>query len=294
MKISASSAFALLIVHGIIDSADGQLARMTNRVTELGRVLDGVAGYVTHAAIYLAVAAGMIHRGGDPFVTILLMLIAAVSNAMHAQLYEYFRPAYVMVVEKGRLRQDDPGNVPIWVRPFYGFYLAAQNRLIGLHPSVMAALLSRSDAGQLRDDDRARYRQCFRGTVRGWHLLGDNTRFYPIGVLACLHRIDLFFLHSRTDECSAYRPLALATKHRPPVSRERCDSLAKSSPMVRTILFDMGGTLDGDGQHWLDRFLVLYGASVSTYRANRFDRRSMKRNANPHQTMRLPRLISPT
>lgn len=28
--------------------------------------------------------------------------------------------------------------------------------------------------------------------------------------------------------------------------------------MVRAILFDMGGTLDGDGQHWLERFLVLY------------------------------------
>jgi len=28
--------------------------------------------------------------------------------------------------------------------------------------------------------------------------------------------------------------------------------------MIRTILFDMGGTLDGDGLHWLERFLVLY------------------------------------
>jgi putative hydrolase of the HAD superfamily len=28
--------------------------------------------------------------------------------------------------------------------------------------------------------------------------------------------------------------------------------------MIRAILFDLGGTLDGDGLHWLDRFLVLY------------------------------------
>ena len=28
--------------------------------------------------------------------------------------------------------------------------------------------------------------------------------------------------------------------------------------MTRTILFDMGGTLDGDGLHWLERFLLLY------------------------------------
>lgn len=28
--------------------------------------------------------------------------------------------------------------------------------------------------------------------------------------------------------------------------------------MVRAILFDLGGTLDGDGLHWLDRFVALY------------------------------------
>lgn len=28
--------------------------------------------------------------------------------------------------------------------------------------------------------------------------------------------------------------------------------------MIRAILFDMGGTLDSDGQHWLDRFIALY------------------------------------
>jgi putative hydrolase of the HAD superfamily len=29
--------------------------------------------------------------------------------------------------------------------------------------------------------------------------------------------------------------------------------------MIRAVLFDMGGTLDGDGVHWLDRFVALYG-----------------------------------
>lgn len=28
--------------------------------------------------------------------------------------------------------------------------------------------------------------------------------------------------------------------------------------MIRSLLFDMGGTLDGEGVHWLDRFLALY------------------------------------
>ena len=28
--------------------------------------------------------------------------------------------------------------------------------------------------------------------------------------------------------------------------------------MITAVLFDMGGTLDGDGQHWLDRFVAVY------------------------------------
>jgi HAD superfamily hydrolase (TIGR01549 family) len=34
--------------------------------------------------------------------------------------------------------------------------------------------------------------------------------------------------------------------------------------MIRGILFDMGGTLDGDGQHWLDRFASLYKSAGVT------------------------------
>ena len=43
-----------LILHGILDSSDGQLARMTGQVSELGRLLDGVSDYTAHVAIHVA------------------------------------------------------------------------------------------------------------------------------------------------------------------------------------------------------------------------------------------------
>jgi len=185
-------AFALLILYGIIDSADGQLARMTGQVTELGRVLDGAGGYVTYGTIYLAIAAGAIHRGGSSSI-FAWMLLAAIANVMQAQMYDYHRTAYITVVLEGRAPRNDPATVPSWVRSLFRGYLATQRWLIGLHANVEAALAARARAGRVREDDRARYRECFYGPVRGWNLLGDNTRFYAIGVLACLHRIDLFF-----------------------------------------------------------------------------------------------------
>ena len=187
------AAFALLILHGIIDSADGQLARITGRATELGRVLDGVGGYVTHAAIYIAIAVGVISRGGSR-TTFLWMGLAALANTAQAQMYEYHRTGYTTVVIRGRAPRNDLANVSnSFVRSIFRGYLGVQGVLAGKHAEVEAAIASRAVEDFARDDDRTRYRDCFYKLVRGWNLFGDNTRFYVIGVLAYLHRIDLFF-----------------------------------------------------------------------------------------------------
>jgi phosphatidylglycerophosphate synthase len=184
--------FALLILHGIIDSADGQLARITGSTTELGKVLDGGSGYVTHAAIYLAIGAGMINRGGSS-VVVLWMVLAGIATIAHAQMYEYHRTAYTSVVSKGRVPHQEPANVAPWLRGLYRGYLIMQRGLAGLHAEVEAALSRRAMAGVVSDQDRLRYREYFYAPVRGWNLLGDNTRFYAIGILAWFYRIDLYF-----------------------------------------------------------------------------------------------------
>ena len=184
--------FAILILHGIIDSADGQLARLTGQVTELGKVLDGGSGYVTHATIYLAIAAGMLHRGGSG-VILLWMVLAGIATVAHAQMYEYHRTAYSSVVGEGRVPRHEPAKVAAWLRGFYRGYLLMQKWLVGLHAELEAALSRRAIGGAVSDDDRVKYRDHFYGPVRGWNLFGDNTRFYAIGVLAWFHRIDLYF-----------------------------------------------------------------------------------------------------
>lgn len=186
-------AFALLILHGIIDSADGQLARMTGRVTELGRVLDGGAGYLTHAAIYLAIAAGVMHRGGSSAILI-WMVLAGIANAIQAQMYENHRHDYAMIAVKGLAPRGDPAQVAqAWMKSLYAWYLATARVLNGLHTEVESVIAARSAAGVVREEDRALYRKCFYWPMRGWNLLGDNMRRYAIGILVCLDRLDLFF-----------------------------------------------------------------------------------------------------
>jgi len=190
-------AFVLLILHGVIDSADGQLARLTNRTSKLGRILDGVGGYATHAAAYLAIAAGHVARGGHRSIWV-WAVAAGICTALQAQMYDYHRTLYATVVTRKRAPQPwmTSPAVPAWARVMARAYDAVQRTLIGAHADVENALRSHTAAGMnglVTEDDRQRYRRFFYWPVRGWNLLGDNTRFYAIGVLVLLHHVDWFF-----------------------------------------------------------------------------------------------------
>src|SRR2546428_1443996 len=108
-----------------------------------------------------------------------------IANLVHAQMYDYHRSAYARVVIKGESTRASRGVI--------NFYEAMEQRLAGLHLKVEAAIAERAVDGNVTDGDRARYRACFYGPVRGWNVLGDNTRFYAIGVFAWLQHLEWFF-----------------------------------------------------------------------------------------------------
>src|SRR5205085_12369758 len=97
-------------------------------------------------------------------------------------------------VTKGRLPAISGTNMPAGIGWWFRGYVKVQRSLIGLHSDVEAAVAARAIEGRVREEDRARYREIFYPLVRGWNFLGDNTRFFAIGVLAWFHRIDLFFV----------------------------------------------------------------------------------------------------
>jgi phosphatidylglycerophosphate synthase len=195
----AFAGFGLIVLHSILDSSDGQLARMTGQVTELGRLLDGAGGYVTHAAIYIAIVAASLARGVGATVW-LWAVLAAIANGAHAQMYDYHRSVYARVVIRQTARTSKQiarppagpaaGDVP---RGIVTAYERVQTWLAGSHRAVEAAIDERSSRGIVRAADRERYRAVFYWPVRGWNLLGDNTRFYAVGVLAWLQHLDWFF-----------------------------------------------------------------------------------------------------
>lgn len=96
----------LLMLANFLDSADGQLARLTNKKTLLGRLLDGFAGDVWFFAIYFAMCMRMMPQqipGTDVKWGIWIWLVAFIAGVMcHApqsSLADYYRQIHLFFLK---------------------------------------------------------------------------------------------------------------------------------------------------------------------------------------------------
>jgi len=80
----------LLVLANSFDSADGQLARMTNNKTQLGRILDGAAGDLWFAVIYVALTLRCMQEGWEWYIWVIAGA-AGFSHIMHADMADYIR-----------------------------------------------------------------------------------------------------------------------------------------------------------------------------------------------------------
>jgi len=183
----------LIYVHGVFDSADGQLARLTGRTSELGRLLDGLAGYFTHVAVYVSVIV-LTRREGGSWMVLPLVVAAGACTAIQAQMYDYYRTTYASVVVQRRAPLVDPqsGRQGGLLARVGRVYARVQRQLVGAHVLVEQAIANRSRAGVVAEADVQRYRASFYRLVRGWNVMGDNVRRYVLAMLVVLGHVEWF------------------------------------------------------------------------------------------------------
>jgi hypothetical protein len=86
---SVAVGLALHILWHILDGADGDLARLTNRTSPLGEVIDGICDYAGHVVLYTALA---FYAGGWCWV---VTPLAAASRILQANHIESVRRTYL-------------------------------------------------------------------------------------------------------------------------------------------------------------------------------------------------------
>lgn len=84
----------LLVFANSLDSADGQLARLTNNKSRFGRILDGMAGDFWFGAIAVALSLRLINEGWSPLVWI-LAVVSGLSHVIQSAMADYYRNLYL-------------------------------------------------------------------------------------------------------------------------------------------------------------------------------------------------------
>ncbi len=88
----------LLIFANLLDSTDGQLARMTNQCTRMGRFLDGFGGNVWFTSIYIHIGLRMINEGYEPWI-FGFVIVTGLFHSFQAAMADYYRNAHLFFIQ---------------------------------------------------------------------------------------------------------------------------------------------------------------------------------------------------
>lgn len=215
----------LLIWANTYDSADGQLARMTNKKTPLGRMLDGGAGDLWFISIYAAICLRLTPEWG-----IWIWILGAITGFFHskqAAMADYYRNVHLLFLKgkagselayspalKEKCRQMSWKRDGIYkgFEDFYANYTVGQEKLSPKFQKMMNVIRSKYN-DEAPEWFRSAFREKSLPLMKYTNMLSFNTRvialffslftgmpwlyfIFEITVLNCM-LIYMIFTHER-------------------------------------------------------------------------------------------------
>ena len=89
---------ALLVFANSLDSADGQLARLTGNISRFGRILDGFAGDFWFASIHIALCLRLMNDGWSAWIWVPGVL-AGVAHVFQSAMADYYRNVHLYFIK---------------------------------------------------------------------------------------------------------------------------------------------------------------------------------------------------
>lgn len=194
----------LLIMAGVFDSSDGQLARMGGRSTKLGLVLDGLCDNLVFASAYSGSILTLMPGWG--WIIWPIGLIAGACHSFQSSMLDYYNREYLYfgyakingdywnptITEARRERASAEGDDKIFWKLRFS-WLWQQNKLSNRRDETRfqwKALVTGKESAVFQE----LYRQHNRFILRAWRLMGPN--FHTIMILICvfLRRFDLYLI----------------------------------------------------------------------------------------------------
>ena len=197
----------LLIIANSFDSADGQLARMTNQQSRLGRVLDGLAGNLWFISIYFFIALRLMNEGWP--VTIFIM--AAITGFFHsfqAAMADYYRNAHLFFIKgKDGSEFDNSAKVrneydkyswkynfgnKLWLRIYLNY--TSQQEILSKNLQKLMKLIHEKFNGVIPEWLSAEFRQLNKPLMKYTNMLTFNTRAIALFIALFMNNVILYWV----------------------------------------------------------------------------------------------------
>jgi hypothetical protein len=198
-----------LIIANILDCVDGQLARLTGIKSEIGRILDGIAGDIWFILIYVFLALKLENEYGGNGLFFIPAVLSGLSHLVQANITDYYKTLHLYFIskEKGgefqsmdkiRSRYGEMKNGPQKVLFFlYMGYTSFQEAVTPKLQQLLNGLRSKY-GDDIPDDIRLTFRQKSKRLMKRWiDLMTFNGRTIVlfIVVLVPTGPVWLYFLY---------------------------------------------------------------------------------------------------
>jgi len=175
--------FGFLVLSSVLDSADGQLARMMGNGTLKGRILDGLIGYFMFTSSYLGLTILYISVPDNLGLKFMVPIVLAggINSALQSSLYDFYRTCFSQIVNGNNIPDFKlEKNIKGFLKFTYNGYFTYQKNLAKNHLNLMEKLKEKFPNGKLDDKTVQIYKKSNTKIIHGWNILGDNTRLLLI------------------------------------------------------------------------------------------------------------------
>ena len=195
----------LLICANILDCVDGQLARLTGIKSAIGRILDGFAGDIWFASIYVGFAARLSNEYGTSLFFILAVL-SGMSHLVQANITDYYKTLHLYFISKDKgaefqsLEQVEARHKAMryGVNKFFYFlyrwYTMLQVKATPVLQRMLRSLRERY-GDDIPEDIRLDFRKRSRALMRYIDLLTFNGRTIVVFVIVLTGQVWAYFLY---------------------------------------------------------------------------------------------------
>jgi phosphatidylglycerophosphate synthase len=196
----------LISLAGVLDSADGQLARMTGQSSEMGRFIDGSIDNLVFISCYLAGSAYYVQ--GEMGWSIFLIAVPAglVSHSFASQIYDFYKSEFLYYVagsQSSKVKtiselEEIPEGKGFWVKFFKKVeidYTKKQWMLTSRNNEIRNLYETAAFNPSTRDKFVEAYRETFNPIMFWWALIGgSNTHRTLIMLFSVMGRFDLYLI----------------------------------------------------------------------------------------------------